>query len=206
MRADAHPPTLKTPLPYTTPAFCPASSTSRPLGNFSSTADERTINMEVDCLSRAVGREWRVLWPTLKRLEEPKDVGRALSRVEEQGLLEHAAKSRSLMVLPFLRIALLTGMRFGEIRNLRWNQIDLDKRTLTVGRAKTVAGTGRPIPMSLDLYSTFAAHAGWIAQKLAPIVPAWYVSPSQTACARLTQRGPLPPSRVHGRASAKTPE
>jgi integrase len=140
-------------------------------------AGNRTINMELECLARAIGQKWHICWPKLKRLEESRDAGQALSTEDEHKLLEHAAKNRSPLVLPFIRIALLTGMRFGEIRSLRWNQIDLDSRTLTVGKAKTPAGTGRPIPMSSDLYSTFAAHAGWLARKLGPIDPSWYVFP-----------------------------
>jgi integrase len=99
-------------------------------------AGNRTINMEVECLSRAVGHPWHILWPKLKRLEEAKDVGRALSHLQEQKLLECAAKSKSRIVLPFIRIALLTGIRFGEIQNLRWNQVDLENCTLTVGIAR----------------------------------------------------------------------
>jgi len=140
-------------------------------------AGSRTVNMELECLSRAVGSPWRVLWPSLKRLEEPRDVGRALSAEEEQALLEHAAKSRSVMLPTFIRIALLTGLRFGEIRNLKWSQIDLDDSMLRVGRSKTRAGTGRRVPMSEDLHSTFTSHAGWIKEKLGPAQEGWYVFP-----------------------------
>jgi len=134
--------------------------------------------MECECLARAIGHEWRVLWPKLKRLEEPRDKGQALSPAQENDLLTHAANNKSPFLLPFVRIALLTGMRLGEIRRLRWSQIDLDKRTLTVGTSKTKAGTGRAVPMNLDLYSTFAAHASWLAEELGPIEPTtWYVFP-----------------------------
>ena len=102
----------------------------------------RTVNMELECLARALDRQWRVLWPKLKRLEEPRDTGRALTAEEEQKLLDQAALNRSPMALPFLRIALSTGMRFSEIRNMKWFQTDLDKRLLIVGQSKTAAGTG----------------------------------------------------------------
>jgi integrase len=140
-------------------------------------AGNRSVNMEIECLARTCGRPWRVLWPKLKRLKEPKDIGRALESVEERALLEHAAKNRSPFVLPFIRIALLTGMRLGEIRRLRWTQIDLGKRLLTVGKAKTDAGSGREIPMSADLFSTFAEHAAWLAKKIGPVQPGWCVFP-----------------------------
>ena len=54
-------------------------------------AANRTINMELLCLARAAGRTWRQLWPTVARLEEPSDIGRALSS-EEEGRLLGAAK------------------------------------------------------------------------------------------------------------------
>jgi hypothetical protein len=53
-------------------------------------AGNRTINMEVDCLTRAVGRQWRELWPTVKRLEENHHAGIALSTEEEGRLLAAA--------------------------------------------------------------------------------------------------------------------
>jgi len=72
---------------------------------------------------------------------------------------------------------------------MRWDRIDLDQRTLTVGKSKTKAGTGRRVPMSLDLHSTFAAHAEWVTKKLGPIKPDWYVFP-------FSNRGrPVDPSR-----------
>jgi len=140
-------------------------------------AGKRTVNMEVDCLARAVGSPWRVLWPKLKRLEEPRDVGRALSDEEEQALLKHAAENKSAMLQTFIRIALLTGLRLGEIRNLRWSQIDLADSMLTVGTSKTRASSGRRVPMSDDLHATLAGHAEWITEKLGAIKPDWYVFP-----------------------------
>jgi hypothetical protein len=38
-------------------------------------ASGRTINMELGELSRAIGRTWREFWPSVKKLEERKDVG-----------------------------------------------------------------------------------------------------------------------------------
>src|SRR4051812_5587811 len=39
----------------------------------------RTINMELGELSRAIGHPWSSLWPRVGKLEERKDIGRALS-------------------------------------------------------------------------------------------------------------------------------
>src|SRR5215471_7475442 len=51
----------------------------------------RTINMEVGELSRAIGQPWSLLWPKVRRLEERKDVGRALSDDEQGHLLDAVA-------------------------------------------------------------------------------------------------------------------
>jgi integrase len=143
----------------------------------------RTINMELGELSRAMGRTWRELWPKVRKLEERKDVGHALSTEEEQRLLraarEDESPNRNPMLYTFLRIALATGMRSGEIISLRWEQVDLGKRVLTVGRAKTAQGTGRQIPMNGELKDVLDSHALWFFKKFGEIRPEWYVFPGR---------------------------
>ena len=39
-------------------------------------------------------------------------------------------------------------MRYSELRLLRWHQVDLERRTVRVGKSKTEAGTGRVIPLN----------------------------------------------------------
>jgi integrase len=137
----------------------------------------RTINIELSVLSRAMGRTWRELWPTLRKMEERRDVGRALSPDEEERLLSAAAKNRSPLVYPFVRMALLTGMRHDEIRLLRWEQIDFEKNEVRVGRAKTVSGTGRVIPIGPRLRAVLSTHATWYSGIFGPLQPNWYVFP-----------------------------
>ena len=147
----------------------------------------RTVNMEVDALSRAIGRPWRVLWPNVARLPENTDTGRALEEEEEKKLLYWAAQSRSPYLLTMLRIALLTGMRFGEISKLKWQQIDFDTCTLTLGRKRRrndalpsrvkTKESVRTIPIHADLIHAFTEHAGFVAQKLGPIQSEWFAFP-----------------------------
>lgn len=61
-------------------------------------ASGRTINMELAELSRAIGRTWRELWPRVKKMEERKDVGRAISPAEQGKLLDVTATLRSPVV------------------------------------------------------------------------------------------------------------
>lgn len=128
-------------------------------------ASGRTINMELGELSRAIGRTWRELWPRVKKLEERKDVGRAISPEEQGKLLDAAIKLRSHVVRTAVPLLMLTGLRSGEALGLRWRQIDLFERTITVGRAKTSSGTGRVIPINNDLANLLAAHRAWFVER-----------------------------------------
>jgi integrase len=140
-------------------------------------AGNRIINMELLCLSRAVGNTWVQLWPNVPKLVEPSDVGRALSPDEEGRILGAAARNKSPYIVPFVHIALCTGMRHDEIRTLQLNRIDLGKRELRVGRAKTVAGTGRGIPMNEDLYQAIASQISWLEETFGTPNPEWYLFP-----------------------------
>ncbi len=113
-------------------------------------AAAKTINLEVGTL-RAILRKnrlWANVQPDVNMLSAREDVGRAISQDEESRLLAECAASRSRSLYPAVTVALATGMRYSEIRLLRWKQIDLEKHTLTVGDSKTEAGTGRPIPLN----------------------------------------------------------
>jgi integrase len=85
----------------------------------------RTINMELGELSRALGQKWSVLWPKVRKLEERKDAGVALSPEEETRLLDAALEARSPILRTFIQLALLTGMRSGEVSSLTWGQVDI---------------------------------------------------------------------------------
>jgi integrase len=128
----------------------------------------RTINMELGHLSKAMTQPWALLWPNFGRLEERSDVGQALSPEQETRLLDAltaaTSPNHSRVLATIVRIALLTAMRSSEITRLTWRQVDLANRVVTVGTAKTAAGTGRQIPMNRDLFAVFSTHAQWFSQ------------------------------------------
>lgn len=140
-------------------------------------ASNRTINMELMVLSRAVGYTWKALWPKLKKLEENHDVGRALEPEEEKRVLAAAAANPSKLLYPFLMTLTWTGIRSDEARTLRWSQVDFEAPQITVGKSKTEAGARRAIPMSGALKAALEQHAAFCARRLGPLQPNWYVFP-----------------------------
>ena len=87
-----------------------------------------------------------------------------------------------------MTLALNTALRKNEIRTLRWVQIDLFKRTLTVGKAKTEAGTGRVVPLNVLAHT---ALVQW-AKRLPETKPEEYVFP---ACENARRDCPRPDAK-----------
>jgi integrase len=113
-------------------------------------AAPKTINLEVGTIRAVLRRHrlWANLQPDVRMLATADDVGKALPVADEKKLLDGCADSRSRSLLPAVLLALNTGMRYSELRLLRWEQIDLGRRTVRVGKSKTEAGTGRTIPLN----------------------------------------------------------
>lgn len=113
-------------------------------------AAPKTVNLEVGTLRAILRRHrlWANVQPDVRMLAAPDDIGKALNPKEEKRLVDACAESRSRSLLPAVLLALNTGMRYSELRLLRWQQVDLEKRTVRVGKSKTEAGTGRAIPLN----------------------------------------------------------
>ena len=141
-------------------------------------AGGRTINMEVSMLARAIGKKWSILWPKVKRNEEPTDTGRALTPEEEARLLKELEEARSPVLGTFVKALLLTCMRCGELTGMRWAQVDFAQRVMTVGKAKTDAGTGRQIPMNAELLEVMTDHAKWFTERFGETLPEHFLFPA----------------------------
>jgi len=81
------------------------------------------------------------------------DIQKCLSRDEKNRLLGNAwiIGRRQGNWTPLYTVTVLglnTGMRHQEIRMLRWKNLDLKNRVLTVAESKTEAGKGRPVPLT----------------------------------------------------------
>jgi len=130
-------------------------------------ASGATINKEIFCLGSILSDcdMWEQVRRDVKKLEENQEAGRALSRDEENRLLRNASivGRRQGNWTPLYTVTVLgmnTGMRHKEIRMLRWKNLDLNNRVLTVAESKTEAGRGRPVPLTqhawaaLDLWAS----------------------------------------------------
>jgi integrase len=125
-------------------------------------AAPKTINLEVGTL-RAVLRKnrlWFAIQPDVRMLRAPDDVGRAITREEETALLAACQSSRSRSLHTAVLVALNTCMRYSELRLLKWGQVNLAARTVTVGLSKTEAGAGRVIPLNSRALSILSFWAG----------------------------------------------
>ena len=123
-------------------------------------ASARTLNKELQVLRQILKRYkfWANLQGDVKFEREHNDIGKALSREEEKALL--AACGSNPLLNAAVTLALNTALRKNEIRTLRWSQVDFEKRTVAVGRAKTDGGSGRVIPLNQPAFDALVKWAG----------------------------------------------
>ena len=117
-------------------------------------AGANTVNLDLRSLSHlytvarsAWGMGYLVNPVPLARAARPKIPGgreRRLAGDEEARLLASASPEFGAVI----RFALATALRRGEIAGLRWEQVDLARRGLTLGSAETKNRTARSVPLS----------------------------------------------------------
>jgi integrase len=110
------------------------------------------VNMEMGAIRRILKRakRWHVVAEDIRPLKERRDIGRAMAHEEKVRLLRLAATRPEWQVARCAAIlALNTTMRDCELKGLRWRDVNLLDRMLTVQRSKTEAGE-RVIPLNRD--------------------------------------------------------
>jgi integrase len=124
-------------------------------------AQGRTVNLEIGELRKVLKANdaWLPFVGKYRKLNERTDVGIALSPEQERALLQATSAIDSACHTATV-LCLNTAMRSDEIRQLRWSQIDLEKRTLVVGHSKSKAGTGRAIPLNVTAWQVLVRWAG----------------------------------------------
>src|SRR5579859_4480292 len=124
------------------------------------------------------------------RVKVPKTrkyTGPVLTPLQARALVAHAKESR---LAPMLTVALGTGMRKGELRSLKWDDVDLEKRTLQVrrnvaylpdnqGKYRHVEGTPkseagkRPIDLPQFVVEALRTHRAQQAEARLAAGPRW---------------------------------
>ena len=112
--------------------------------------------MEMGAVRRVLkkGKRWHLLAGDIKPLKEHPRQARVLSYGEKLRLLKVAASRPEWQTARLAAVLVFnSSMRGCEIRGLRWRDVDLIQRTLTVRHSKTEAGE-RVIPLNADAWST----------------------------------------------------
>jgi len=103
-------------------------------------------------------KEWELpLENPVDAIERPKvPKGRILFLKEEEAvrLLEACRVSRNKMLYPYVLVLLHSAMRPSEAAGLRWSQVDLDKRSLTLYVTKTEP---RTVPLTKAVVAALGA-------------------------------------------------
>ena len=95
-------------------------------------------------LNMAVEREWIAKAPKIQMLPEPESRPRWLTYEEESRLLAELPEHLRAM----MRFSLSTGLRESNVVNLRWDQIDLDRKCAWIYGDQSK--TGQPIAVPLN--------------------------------------------------------
>lgn len=147
-----------------------------------------TVNRHLAALSAVCKWAWKELrWlpsnPVLavsKRAENP-GVVRFLSDDERKELLKAARASDDRNILTAIVLSLATGARAGNIRALRWEDVDLEKMTIAFPDTKN--GTPRRVPVVGIAQDVLRAHhdkdptkEGWVFKGASDDAPASWES------------------------------
>jgi integrase len=118
-------------------------------------ASNGTINRELSLLSAAINYarkewDWDIPNPAQgRRLREPEGRVRWITRAEAAELVRTADEEpRAPHLGDFLRLALHTGMRLGEMLGLEWRRVDLQAGLLYLEADHTKAGKRRTVPIN----------------------------------------------------------
>jgi integrase len=145
----------------------------------------RTVNMETGVLRRMLKRAkvWNAISEDVKGLPERQGVvGKVLPANLKRKLFEVAASKPEWLVAHCAAVlAVSTTCRGVEIKNLRWQDVDLFGRIASIRRSKTAAGH-RTIPLNADAMAALTRLLER-ARALGSSEPGHYVFPT---CENLT--------------------
>lgn len=100
--------------------------------------------------------EWVDRVPRVRLLPEPKGRVRFLNREEIVKLLAELPEHLAAIA----KFSLLTGLRQRNVRELRWSQVDLDRRAVWIHAHEAKGGKGIAVPLTIEAAGIVAAQRG----------------------------------------------
>lgn len=163
------------------------------------TVNPVTIRRELSLLQHAFDiarREWDMPLAEnpIASVRKPKPGNprdRRLKGDEYERLMQAAGECRNEQIAPLIAVAVETGMRRGEMLNMRWEDLDAERRTLRIPETKT--GIPRTIPLSLTAARLLADRLRNGSDYVFPTT----ASAVQQAWKRLTRRAGLTDLHFH---------
>lgn len=121
-----------------------------------------TVVRELNTISHAIEvatREWGIWVPRnpvklVRRPPVPRGRTRRLKKGEEEALLSACDRGRTPLLKPLIILAIETGMRRGELLDLRWEHVDATLRVAHLPLTKN--GDSRDVPLSRRATEVFA--------------------------------------------------
>jgi integrase len=135
-----------------------------------------TLNAELGILRRIMKRArlWSRVADDIRPLKEPSSIGKALTEEEKQTLLKMAVMRPEWETAYLAAILCLnTTARGCELKGLRWSDVDLFGKTLTIRKSKTAAGE-RAVPLT-DVAASALARLRRRAEGFGTVEPSHYV-------------------------------
>lgn len=139
--------------------------------------------------------EWGIKLPSnpltglrLGKAAPPRE--RRLRQGEEEALMVSASRCRSKLMKPAIELAIQTGMRRGELLQLRWTHVDRENRSLLIADSKN--GRARHIPLTLAALRVLEALPPHT-ERLFPMSPNAF----RLAWERIRRRAKLPDLHFH---------
>lgn len=130
-----------------------------------------TINRELTLLSSAInfGRrelEWEIPNPvTGRKLKEPEGRTRWITEAEAQTLLDEAGRARQTPhLVDFIKLALHSGCRSGELLGLEWRRVDLSEKLIHLEGEHTKNGKRRSVPLNQAAFDVILNRARFRAE------------------------------------------
>jgi len=119
------------------------------------TAIKRMLANLSHVLTKGVQWGWLVTSP-MKKVEKPKEPSgrcRYLSPEELDALMDACKKSSNPLLHPAVRVAIGTGIRKGELQNLKWQSVDLITQMIYLEDTKN--GDRRGVPLNREILVVF---------------------------------------------------